>query len=62
MYWECFYVYKPKTGFILALSNIQTDHISVISWFLMAQQAQILTALIFDFYNLDCPPWEDEVI
>ena len=27
-----------------------------------SEQAQILTALDFDFYNLDCPPWEDEVI
>ena len=25
------------------------------------EQAQIPTALVFDFYNVDCPPWEDEV-
>ncbi len=27
-----------------------------------AEQAKITTALVFDFDNLDCPPWEDEVI
>ena len=26
------------------------------------EQAQVPTALVFDFCNLDCPSWEDEVI
>ena len=26
------------------------------------EQAQIPTAFVFDFDNLDCPPWEDEVM
>ncbi len=49
------YTYSSELKHLVYENN--HDHFDV-----YPEQAQILTALVFYFYNLDCPPWEDEVI